>query len=256
MQENYYQKRLYPIQNNILTIISKLPVEFYLTGGTALSRCYLNHRYSDDLDFFVNNAKNFKEQVEVILDEFTSRKIQYEIVAISKSFVRLQVEDQGNYLKIDLINDINIHFGCIDICSIFPRMDNPLNILSNKICAISRYEPKDIADIIFISEFYAFSWEKILDEAKQKDIWVNPIEISRIIYEFPAEKLSLIKWIKPLNIDKIQKYIKIVAKDILNGENNSLNKERNKSKKQPSEIKEKEDFTGQENQKEKKLKLN
>ncbi|NQV18093.1 MAG: nucleotidyl transferase AbiEii/AbiGii toxin family protein [Armatimonadetes bacterium] len=229
MQENYYQKTLYPIQDNILTIISKLPVDFYLTGGIALSRCYLDHRYSDDLVFFVNNAKNFKEQVEVILDELTGRKIKYEIVTISKSFVRLQVEDQKNSLKIDFINDINIHFGCIEICSIFPRVDNSLNILSNKICAISRYEPKDIADIIFISESYAFSWEKILNEANQKDIWVNPIEISRIIYEFPAEKLSLIKWIKPVNIEKIQKYIKIVAKDILNGENNSLNKEKNES---------------------------
>ncbi len=226
MQENYYQKTLYLIQDNILTIISKLPVDFYLTGGTALSRCYLNHRYSEDLDFFVNDAKNFKEQVEVILGKLTGRKIQYEIVTISKSFVRLQVEDHGNALKIALINDINIHFGCIDNCSIFPRVDNPLNILSNKICAISRYEPKDIADIVFISESYAFSWEKILNEAKQKDIWVNPIEISRIIYEFPTEKLSLIKWIKPVNIEKIQKYIKIIAKDILNGENNSLNKEK------------------------------
>ena len=227
MQENYYQKLLYPIQDNILTMISKLPVDFYLTGGTALSRCYLNHRYSDDLDFFVNNVKNFKEQVEVILGELTGRKIQYEIVTISKSFVRLQVEDQENPLKIDLINDINIHFGDIDNCSIFPRVDNPLNILSNKICAISRYEPKDVADIVFISESYAFSWEKILNEAKQKDIWVNPIEISRIIYDFPAEKLSLIKWIKPVNIEKIQKYMKILAKDILNGENNSIHKDEN-----------------------------
>ena len=227
MQENYYQKLLYPIQDNILSIISILPVDFYLTGGTALSRCFLNHRYSDDLDFFVNNAKNFKEQVEMILEELTDRKIQYEIVTISKSFVRLQVEDQENPLKIDLINDINIHFGDIDNCSIFPRVDNPLNILSNKICAISRYEPKDVADIVFISESYAFSWEKILNEAKQKDIWVNPIEISRIIYDFPAEKLSLIKWIKPVNIEKIQKYMKILAKDILNGENNSIHKDEN-----------------------------
>ncbi len=46
-----------------------------------------------------------------------------------------------------------------------------------------------------------------------------------IIYEFPAEKLSFIKWIKPVDIEKIQKHIKIVAKDILNGENNSLKKE-------------------------------
>ncbi|MBW7858763.1 MAG: nucleotidyl transferase AbiEii/AbiGii toxin family protein [Leptonema sp. (in: Bacteria)] len=31
--------------------VSDLKLPFFLTGGTALSRFYLNHRYSDDLDF-------------------------------------------------------------------------------------------------------------------------------------------------------------------------------------------------------------
>jgi hypothetical protein len=31
---------------------SLLRQEFFLTGGTALSAFYLQHRYSDDLDFF------------------------------------------------------------------------------------------------------------------------------------------------------------------------------------------------------------
>jgi len=35
---------------------------FYLTGGTALGRFYLNHRYSEDLDFFVNADPEFKEK--------------------------------------------------------------------------------------------------------------------------------------------------------------------------------------------------
>ncbi len=31
----------------------KLETPFYLTGGTALSRHYFNHRYSDDIVLFV-----------------------------------------------------------------------------------------------------------------------------------------------------------------------------------------------------------
>jgi predicted nucleotidyltransferase component of viral defense system len=31
--------------------------DFYLTGGTALSRFYLNHRLSDDIDLFTQNQK-------------------------------------------------------------------------------------------------------------------------------------------------------------------------------------------------------
>lgn len=78
MQNDYYQNILYPLQDKVLGIIGKLPVDFYLTGGTALSRAYLQHRYSDDLDFFVNNAPDFKKQVSDIikvLEEFPVEKI-------------------------------------------------------------------------------------------------------------------------------------------------------------------------------------
>ncbi|WP_413884945.1 nucleotidyl transferase AbiEii/AbiGii toxin family protein [Candidatus Desulfatibia sp.] len=39
----------------MLKIISDTNTPFYLTGGTVLSRCYFHHRYSEDLDFFVNS---------------------------------------------------------------------------------------------------------------------------------------------------------------------------------------------------------
>jgi hypothetical protein len=35
----------------------------------ALSRAYYNHRYSDDLDFFVNKCSNFDEQVYFIFEQ-------------------------------------------------------------------------------------------------------------------------------------------------------------------------------------------
>jgi hypothetical protein len=60
MHDAYYLNTLYPLQDKILEIMGKIPVGFYLTGGTALSRAYLNHRYSDDLDFFVNAVNDFE----------------------------------------------------------------------------------------------------------------------------------------------------------------------------------------------------
>ena len=79
MQKNYYQNILYLIQDKVLRIIEKLPVDFYLTGGTALSRVYLNHRYSDDLDFFVNQNSGFEKQVEIILNTFKDENLTAEI---------------------------------------------------------------------------------------------------------------------------------------------------------------------------------
>ena len=56
MPNKIFYTKLYAFQDELLEIVRAQNVEFYLTGGTVLSRAYLNHRYSDDLDFFVNQA--------------------------------------------------------------------------------------------------------------------------------------------------------------------------------------------------------
>lgn len=76
MHDDYYQNTLYPLQDKVLEIVGKLPVGFYLTGGTDLSLAYLNHRYSDDLDFFVNNVADFKSQVNIIIKVLADAVIQ------------------------------------------------------------------------------------------------------------------------------------------------------------------------------------
>lgn len=54
MDKNYYLTSLYPLQDRVLQVINQAKTGFYLTGGTALSRAYLAHRFSDDLDLFTN----------------------------------------------------------------------------------------------------------------------------------------------------------------------------------------------------------
>ena len=51
MPDKSYYNRLYAFQDEIMNIVQKQEVDFYLTGGTALSRCYLNHRYSDAVSY-------------------------------------------------------------------------------------------------------------------------------------------------------------------------------------------------------------
>ncbi len=59
MDQRRYFDLLYPFQDEVLRVVSGLETDFYLTGGTAASRGYLNHRFSDDLDFFVNDDRRF-----------------------------------------------------------------------------------------------------------------------------------------------------------------------------------------------------
>ena len=78
MQDGYYQNKVYPFQDKILEMVDGANVDFYLTGGTALSRFYLNHRYSDDLDFFVNNHAAFNEQCKQVLSGLERERNKYE----------------------------------------------------------------------------------------------------------------------------------------------------------------------------------
>ncbi|MBA4386467.1 MAG: hypothetical protein C0404_00715 [Verrucomicrobia bacterium] len=43
-------EHLYLLQDWVLNEMKLVKHEFYLTGGTALSRGYYGHRYSEDLD--------------------------------------------------------------------------------------------------------------------------------------------------------------------------------------------------------------
>lgn len=59
MERGDYFARLYPLQDSVLAAFAAADTEFYLTGGTAASRGYLDHRFSDDLDLFVNDDERF-----------------------------------------------------------------------------------------------------------------------------------------------------------------------------------------------------
>ena len=87
-----------------------------------------------------------------------------------------------------------------------------------------RYAEKDVADILFLAYHFNFNWEDIINDAQKKDIWVNAIDVSKIIDSFPIEKFSEIKWISKVKEEMLFNDLKIVAKEILIGSDNSLKK--------------------------------
>ena len=96
---------LYRIQDKVFATLQGHLGPLYLTGGTALSRFYLQHRYSEDLDFFANNDAFFVPQIlnirKLLNDSFrmmNDKSIQ------SETFLRLWIEDQGHELKIEFVN--------------------------------------------------------------------------------------------------------------------------------------------------------
>lgn len=190
---SYYNDTLYPLQDNVLKLIDGLQTPFYLTGGTALSRCYFNYRYSDDLDFFVNKDPNFVKFSEQILSNLM-KKFEVEIIIKSASYVSIKV---NKILKIDFVNDVQYRYGELEKKTIFSKVDNVKNILSNKLSAlISRDEAKDIVDIWIIAKNNKINWKEIFLSTNSKAVGIFPPDIAKRLINFPIELLERIKWVE------------------------------------------------------------
>lgn len=211
-----YENILYPLQDKIFKIINVIDTPFYLTGGTALSRFYFNHRYSDDLDFFTNDNPEFVKLYKNIFAQLLHNKVEFEIIRSDENFARIIVE---KILKIEFVNDVPFYFGDIVIKkdAIYSKIDNLYNILSNKICAFfDRNEPKDIVDIWIISKNIEVDWEKIFVASNSKAAGIFPPNIAEKIENFNVDLIDKIKWIMKIDKkefkDDIQKTINSILK--------------------------------------------
>ena len=229
--EKFYLEKMYPLQDGVMDIITKLNTPFFLTGGTALSRHYFNHRYSDDLDLFVNADDKFHQQLDNVLKKLSDTKqennflLETENIKRFESFAQIFIIHsvfQEIKLKIDFVNDISVHYGDFEYSKSLGKIDSWQNILSNKITAVFRFEPKDIADIWIISKNKTFNWKMIIKEAKTKEAGVEPEVIFNILKSFPIDKLNMIRWVSEPNIYQIKKDLEVIADDILYGKENSL----------------------------------
>ena len=225
MSEAFYLNKLYPLQDKILQLFADNNIGHYLTGGTALSRAYLNHRYSDDLDFFLNNDPVFEKEADRAIALLQNNFQEINIDNRQLGFRRIFVNENDLQLKLDFVNDVEYHLNGFEKTNLYFKTDNPLNILSNKISALNRQSAKDIADIIEISRNYSFNWPNLIEDASKKDNWVNEIDVFTYIKTYEAEKLnSAIIWVKKPALTSILNYIKKICYDIVTGNDNSLYK--------------------------------
>lgn len=224
----YYTKNLYPLQDGILNIVKELKLPFYLTGDTALNRNYFRRRYSDEIDLFVNKDINFNQHIEALYKVLQEKQraglfsIDYQRTRRSENFFQLFILKEDVELKIDLVNDVASHYGDFINNHVLGKVDSLRNILSNKLSAIFRYEPKDVVDIWIICKNLKCNLREIIDEAKSKEAGVDPVAIYEILSSFPLDKLSIINWIEKPETEIFKKEIMQIAEDILHGRENSL----------------------------------
>jgi predicted nucleotidyltransferase component of viral defense system len=219
-----YRKQ-YLLQDKFLACWKELHLPFYLTGGTALSRFYLHHRYSEDIDFFVHSDPNFVKYISVIKDKLSEGfSVDNQKSLFTEDYTRFYITDENINLKIEFVNDIPYRSG-VPVDVYFGKLDTPANILSNKIGAIlSRDEPKDIFDIVSISMNYNFNWRKIFEETKRKTA-INEIDVEIRLNSFPVDWLSEIDWlVSEMNGNVFRNQLNQIAEDFLLGKDNTLGK--------------------------------
>jgi predicted nucleotidyltransferase component of viral defense system len=212
----YYEENLYPLQNGVLRIVENCKTQFFLTGGTALSRAYYHHRYSDDLDFFVNNVKDFHEQVDRVFIELRENGFSWDESNdfISRDrFVSFKVY-KGKpdlVLKLDFVNDVAPHFGDFIKTEIFNSTDSIRNMLSNKLTALYRFAGKDVADIREIALHESVNWAEIINEARHKEAGIELSIVADILKGIPQKEFEGVHWIKNPGWETFQKDIEKIV---------------------------------------------
>ncbi len=170
MDQTFYFDVLYPLQDRVLKVINTIETGFYLTGGTASSRGYLHHRFSDDLDLFVNDDSRFARWTDRVVQGLAAvPDWTIDVIQKDAQFARLSLQTKDATLKIELVNDVPSHLGHIRPHPILGRMDSPENILANKVTAvIDRQEPKDLADIWGFCRLMNLPLDRALTDAHSK----------------------------------------------------------------------------------------
>ena len=215
MPAEYYNNILYPLQDKAIPAFKGS--SFYLTGGTTLSRGYFNHRYSDDLDYFVNYHPEFQRIAELQAERLQKVFQNIEVDYKGEFFYRIFAAERR--LKIEMVNDVPSHIGALINHPLLGTIDSKENILANKITAlIDRSLPKDIVDIFFLLKD-GLSLKQALLDAHSKAAGIAPLLIAKIFSEFDYSLVDEeIKWVRPVSSDVIRNYLNGIAIAIVKGE--------------------------------------
>ncbi len=147
---------LTPLQRSLLTEIgrSSLGKDFFLSGGTALTAFYLQHRYSLDLDFFTANPAALAQVPAVMQDIAARLGAQVTFTRTLGTFLECFIRPPGgDRVELDFAQDNPYRLEPARYhAELGIHIDNPTDIACNKLSALfDRVEPKDFVDVYFVA---------------------------------------------------------------------------------------------------------
>jgi predicted nucleotidyltransferase component of viral defense system len=186
---------------------------FFLTGGTALSAFYLQHRYSEDLDLFTLDDKAFDRVPLYVADTVAKLAASVASLQIAPQFRRYRLSRNGESVIVDFVREVvpqisgekNLFDGMV--------VDTLDDITANKICTvISRAEIKDYIDLYFLGKA-GYAIENYIPLAQRKDAGVSQAMVAYILSEVRLLKVPDYM-IARISIEDVQEYFRSLARKL------------------------------------------
>jgi hypothetical protein len=163
----WYTRRLYPLQDRIFGIAGGYDDRLVLTGGTALARLYLDHRYSDDIDFFTLQPQAGRLGRD-LGNALLQAGFSVDPVQATPDFFRGNVSDGITRIQVDVAPDAaRVVPPARSALGVFAH--DLRDIAANKISAYeNRAEVKDAVDLFYLSQ--AEPWSEMFADAEIKRV--------------------------------------------------------------------------------------
>lgn len=203
-----------PLQEEFIRLFSETQLKdtFFLTGGTALSAFYLQHRLSEDMDFFTEEEGQVPRVLPFIQKIADKLNGQLEVRRNFRSYLEFFISREKEMLRCDFAMDSPYRLKpkiLKEEYEIF--IDNVLDISCNKLSALyDRSDPKDFVDIFFIDK-EIIPFKKLIEEAKKKHVGLDRYWLAVSLIKI--EDFSILpKMVKPVNLDELKHFFKEKAK--------------------------------------------
>lgn len=212
------KKILTPLQKKFISLFTKHKIFcrcFYLTGGTALAAYYLNHRYSEDLDFFSHNEIDILA-LDVLL-KYLKTALKIKKMDFQQSFNRniFFLHTKKEILKVEFT-----YFPFEPIQKPIKKdgiyVDSLLDIATNKIFTIYQNpRAKDFIDLYYILKKYKkISFRQLIKIARNKFDWqIDPTQLGTQLLK-SKNLMDLPKMCHKVNHEQWRNFFLIQAKSL------------------------------------------
>jgi hypothetical protein len=183
---------------------------FFLTGGTALSAFYLQHRYSEDLDLFTLDGDAFDRVPLYVADTAARLTASVASLQVAPQFRRYKISRGEEAVIVDFVREMvpQVSQQKNDFDGIW--VDTLPDIAANKVCTLlGRAEIKDYIDVYFLARA-GYPLEDYIQPAQRKDGGVSRATLAFVLSQVRLSKVPDFM-ITPVALTELQEYFQSLA---------------------------------------------